>query len=477
MAKLERSAGTAEPARWRDVFAGARGRLTSGLLLLEMLVAIQILVVATIMPAVRKDLGDVQLYGWTFSATGLGQFAAIPIAGRAFDRFGARRLLAVTLLVYSVGLVFAAAAPSMLSLVFARLLQGIGGGSIYAVSLATVAKTYPSDIRARILALLAAMWILPGLLGPQIGSTLADTVGWRYAFLVPIPLLAIAAVLVFPALPQRIEEHREPVSLVWPILLAAGAGAVLAGLTDLSIWTVPLIVCGLALALPSLVRIVPAGTLRARRGMAAAAAAAFLLSLGFMAGDAFVPLMLTAVRGRSIGEAGWLLTFMSIAWAAGSWWQSRVATRLSAPRLVVIGGLGLAIGLGTLLAGLVDDPFTVARLGWTFDGIPLAIPYIGWTITGVGMGIAFPTIPLSVMAASSAGDEASELSSTLLMDTLGVAFGAGLAGASVALARSTGASLRVGLAAGFGIGLLATLLLLPIARRLPQPTPTATSGT
>jgi MFS family permease len=449
-----REAETLAPPRWRDVFAGARGRLTIGLLLLEMLVAIQILVVATIMPAVRRDLGDVQLYGWTFSATGLGQFAAIPIAGRAFDRFGAPRLLAVTLLVYSSGLGFAAIAPSMLALVFARLLQGVGGGAIYAVSLGTVAKTYPSDIRARVLALLAAMWILPGLVGPPLGALFASTVGWRYAFLVPIPMLAVAAVLVFPALP-RVGSDREPVSLVWPLLLAAGAGAVLGGLTDLSPLTIPLIVVGLAIALPALVRIVPSGTLRARRGMPAAAAAAFLLSVGFLAGDAFVTLMLTAIRGRSLAEAGLLLTFMTVAWAAGSWWQSRVAVRTSATKLVVIGGLALLAGLASLLLGLIR-------------AVPLAVPYVGWTITGIGMGIAFPTIPLSVMDASPKGEEASELSSTLLMDTLGVALGSGLAGASVALARSTGASLRIGLAGGFGIGVLACVLLLFVAPRLPQ---------
>jgi MFS transporter len=312
------------------------------------------------------------------------------------------------------------------------------------------------------------MWILPGIVGPPIGAVFAETIGWRYAFLVPIPLLALAAVLVFPALPRVAEADREPVSLVWPLALAAGAGAVLAGLTDLSTWTIPLIVVGLAVALPSLVRIVPTGTLRARPGMAAAAAAAFLLSLAFMAGDAFVPLMLTAVRDRTIAEAGILLTFMTVAWAAGSWWQSRVAVRISPARLVVIGGLGLGIGLLSLLLALVDEPFEVPLLGWSLT-VPLAIPYVGWTIAGVGMGIAFPTIPLSVMNASARGEEAAELSSTLLMDTLGVALGAGLTGASIALARSTGASLSTGLAAGFTIGLLATAMLLAIAHRLPGP--------
>ena len=441
-----------EPARWRAVFAGARGRLTAGLLLLEMLVAVQILVVATIMPAVRRDLGDLQLYGWTFSATGLGQFAAIPIAGRAFDRFGAPRVLGVTLFVFSAGLVFAAAAPSMLALIFARLLQGIGGGAMYAVSLSTVAKTYPSDIRARVLALLAAMWILPGVVGPPLGALFAATVGWRYAFLVPIPLLAVAAVLVFPELP-RIRSDGEPMSLIWPVLLSIGAGAVLAGLTSVSLFTIPLVVLGVGVAVPALLRIVPSGTLRARRGVAAAAAAAFVLSVGFEAGEAFVPLMLTAVRGRAIAEAGLLLTFMTVAWAGGSWWQSRVAVRISPRKLVAIGGSALATGLLSLLLALVD--------------VPLVVPYLGWTIAGVGMGIAWPTVPLSVMDASSRGRQASELSSTLLMDTLGVALGAGLAGASVALARSTGSPLRTGLAGAFAIGVLACGLLLSIAPRLP----------
>ena len=60
-------------------------------------------------------------------------------------------------------------APTMFILVVARFVQGIGGGGLYTVSLGTVAKTYPQDIRPRVMALLASMWILPGLVGPPIG--------------------------------------------------------------------------------------------------------------------------------------------------------------------------------------------------------------------------------------------------------------------------------------------------------------------
>ncbi len=445
----------ARPAKWREVFAGRRGRLTAGLLLLEALVAIQILIVATVMPAVREDLGAIYLYGWTFSAAGLGQFAAIPIAGHAVDRFGARRLLAVTLVVYAGGLVLASLAPSMLVLVLARLIQGVGGGAVYAVSLATVAKSYPESIRPRVLALLAAMWILPGLLGPPLGAVLVGTVGWRWAFASPLPVLVVAAILTFPALPDSVGDREKRIAMGPPLVLALGAGVFLAGLTiDPSLWTVLLVLAGLIVAIPPLRRIVPPGTFTARHGLPAAAAAAFLLSVAFVAADSFATLMLRVVNRRSLAEAGIVLTFMTVAWSAGSWWQSRVVPRWRLGNLLLFGTLLVVVGLVGAATALVH---------W-----PLVVSYAGWTVAGVGMGIAFPTIPLSVMNAAAKGEEATQLSSTLLMDTLGVAIGAGLGGSAVALAKATGAELRLGIAGAFAIGLLAALVLLVIARRLPE---------
>jgi MFS family permease len=139
----------AAPPRWREVFVGARGRLTTGLLILEALVAVEILVVATILPAVQRDLQGLQLYGWNYAALTLASFGAVPIAGRLTDRLCPRSVLGAAIGIYGVGLVLAASAPSMLVLVIARFVQGIGGGGLYVVSLATVAKTYPERISLR----------------------------------------------------------------------------------------------------------------------------------------------------------------------------------------------------------------------------------------------------------------------------------------------------------------------------------------
>jgi MFS family permease len=445
-----------EPAPWREVFQGRRGRLVAGLLLLEALVAIEALVVATIMPDVRRDLGDLQLYGLAFSASALATFASIPIAGRAADRYGAARVLAIMLAVFSLGLIVAGVAPTMPVLIAGRLLQGAGAGALYSVSLGTIAKTFPDRLRPRVLALLASMWILPGLVGPSFGALAASTVGWRWTFAAPVPVLLFAWILISPALREagvaKARGERLPVRASFQLMV--GAGLFLTGLTVISPWGIALVVIGAAAGIPALTEIVPRGTLRAAPGLPAAAAGAFLLSAAFFGVDSFITLMLTGVRGVSIAEASLVVTAATVTWSAGSLWQSSRAERISPRRLVLVGACLITAGIGAVAAGLID-------------AVPIVVPYVGWGFAGVGMGIAFPTIPLSVMREASEGTEAGELSSTLLMDTLGVAVGAGLGGGCIALSRAVGSGLGVGIAGAYGIGLAAAVALFLVIRRLP----------
>ena len=252
----------------------------------------------------------------------------------------------------------------------------------------------------------------------------------------------------------RVSEDESRLPVLASLVLMVGAGSLLAGLTDISAWSIPLVVVGLAVTIPALRRITPPGTLTARRGVPAAAAAAFLASAAFVATDGFVTLMLTETRGMSLGAASLILTASSLAWAAGSWWQSRMFERLGARRLTSIGAMLIAVGSAVVAVGLLD--------------VPLIVPYVGWAVGASGMGIVFPTIPLSVMGEVEEGREAGELSSTILMDYLGFGIGAGLAGASVALADPGTISIEAGLAGAFGVGIVAAVILALVARRLPD---------
>jgi MFS family permease len=348
----------------------------------------------------------------------------------------------------------------MLIYIVGMFLLGCAGGATYAISMGTVAKTFPERIRARVMALLATMWILPGLVGPPLGAFIASTIGWRWAFVVPIPMLVLAASLVLPALGEVVPaEEADRLPIRWSVQLAIGLAALLGGLTLTNLWSVPLAVVGLATGLPALLHIVPEGTLRARPGLPGAAVAMFLLSGAFFTVDSFIPLMLTELHDFTLMEAGIVITVATVTWSAGSWWQSRNAGNIDPGVLVTIGTALVLAGILGVATGLIA-------------GAPVLLVYIGWTVAGGGMGIAFPTIPLSVMSAAEEGKEAGQLSSTLLMDTLGATIGSGLGGASIAFATAArgNAGLRTGIAGAYALGLAGIILLLFIARRLPRGT-------
>jgi MFS family permease len=425
-----------------------------GLLGLETLFAVHFLTVATVMPAVLDDLGDISLYGASFWAASLLQLAAIPIASAAVDRFGARRPLHMLTVVYALGLLVAALAPAMVFVVAGRALQGLAAGAAYALSIGIVAKQIPEHQRARVLALLATTWILPGLLGPGVGALLVETVGWRWAFVAPLPVLVICLILLVPPLTDGATTDT-PIPWRRTMLLALGGTALFTSLTYLSPVTVVVGILGAIAGWFGLRALIPPGTLSARRGPPAAAAAAFLSSVTFVTADSFVSLMLTEVRGLSIAAVGIGFTMQTVAWAGGSWWQSRQVERRSLGTIVVIGTSIMAVGFAVAATGLIE-------------AVPIGVAYVGWVAAAGGMGIVFPTIPLSAMEAAGPGREASDLSPTLLMDMSGVAVGQGLGGIALANAVAVGLGIAVGLAGAFAVTGVAAVLLLLIAGRIPD---------
>lgn len=457
--------------RWRSIFRGRQGLLVSGLLILEALVAIYALVITTIMPSIRDDLGGTNIYGYVFSLWSLAAVMSIPVAGHAADRFGPRRPLTLAMGIFIVGLGTAGLAPTITIFAAGVFVQGAAGGAFYALSLGTVAKTFPESMRAKVMALLASMWILPGLVGPFLGATIAGQFGWRWTFVVPLPVLAICAAMVLPALGgihPEIDAAELPIR--WSMQVAFGAGIALFGLTQVSLMTFPIFLLGVAITVPAAGKIIPRGMFRAQPGLPAAAAAMFLLSFAFLASESFIPLMLTAVRGFSLEQAGFVITLSTVAWAAGSWWQSRAATRRALGHLERIGASLLATGIVmTGVAGLTMAPIWLA--------------YVGWSVAGLGMGIAWPTLPLAAMTVAESGKEAGQLSSTLLMDTIGMAFGSGLGGACIALATSGAHSeaenlgqpggpanipgLATGMAWAIGLSVIGALALIAISHRIP----------
>jgi MFS family permease len=449
------------PMRWRELFQRGRGKLTAGILLVEFLVAVEALVVIAIMPAIRRDLGGLEFYGLVFAGFSLAALVLAPIAGRAADRRGPAQPFLLFGTLFIVGTVLCGLAPSMPLLALARVVQGGGAGGAYTVALAAVTRIYPESGRARVLALLAGAWIVPGLLGPSFGALMASTLGWRWAFVSIIPLTVIAIALTMPALLDLSSSPPPPgegqgggprLSLRWPLELAAGVAALITGLSLVSWFSPPLVAVGAWLTWSALGHILPVGSLRARPGPPAAVMTIFLLILAFIGADYFIPLMLTGVRGRSLAEAGVVITLGTVSWSLGNWWQSHAVVRTSSVTLVRLGGAILTMAIVGIMA--------------TLAGAPLAIAYIAWLAAGVGMGIAYPTAYLVIMNGADAAGAGSAVSSEQVAERLALALGGGLGGVSIALAAGLHASLSAGLAGAFALALLAAVASVALAPRL-----------
>jgi MFS family permease len=442
--------------------------LTIGLVLTITLVASEALAVTTIMPIVADDLagGDRTLYGWVFSAFVLASLVGIAAAGVLIDRGSLTRPYLLGLGLFCIGLVVGGLAPSMPVLVLGRVLQGLGAGAIPAVAYVAIGRALPEHLRARMFATLSTAWVLPGLLGPFVAGVIAEAFHWRLVFLGLLPLIGIAAVMAVPAIraipaaTAVAQEHDVALDarrrLPLALLLTFGAGLTIAGLTDASPWPgLGLIIVGLALAVPAFARLTPPGTLRAARGLPAAVLLRGMLTFAFFCADAYVALALQEWRGTSAIVAGIALTAATLSWTSGAWIQARLIGRIG-PRPLVRTGF-LVVGMGILGFSAVLSP-----------SVPLVLGIAAWAVAGLGMGFSYSPLALTVLREAPVETQGASTAGLQLSDVLGTALGTGVGGALIALGARQGAEAWVGLAAAFGVGVVAAAFGSVLAGRLPR---------
>lgn len=407
----------------------SRRLILVGLLLLVTIVATEAMAVATVMPVVEADLGDLWLYGWVFSAFHLGTLVGIVVGGREADRLDPAIPLALGLGVFCAGLVVAGLAPGMGVVVAGRALQGFGAGAIPTVAYVCVGRGFAPELRPKVFAALSTAWVLPSLVAPLAASAVAEHLGWRWVFLGLVPFAAVAGALavlsVRPLGRPSDPPDRDGGRVLLVVRLTIGATILLAGLTsDFAPALVVMVLIGSALLLASLRSLTPPGTLRLRPRLPAAVGLRGVLTFGFFSADAFVPLALISVRGESTVYAGFVLAAGALTWTIGSWVQARYCLTLGADRLVRLGGVVSLVSLAVYLIGLSSQ-------------VPVWIWFLGSALAGFGIGVAYS--PLSVVTLDEAvrGREGAATTALQLSDVLGIALGTGAAGAIVAAGERT----------------------------------------
>jgi EmrB/QacA subfamily drug resistance transporter len=189
-----------------------RRMLLLGLCLGVLLGALDQTVVGTSLPKIVASIGGFEHFAWVFSAYMLASTCAIPLAGKLSDLYGRRPVYLVGMSIFLFGSILCGLAQDMIQLVLFRGIQGIGGGMLFPVAMATVADIYAPAERGKIQGLIGATFGFASVIGPFIGGWIVDYLNifdissWRWVFYVNMPVgaLALTVVLIyFPRLPKR----------------------------------------------------------------------------------------------------------------------------------------------------------------------------------------------------------------------------------------------------------------------------------
>jgi MFS family permease len=440
-------------------------------------VAFEGMAVATALPVVLQHLGDVRLYGWTFTAFMLTQLVGALFAGSAVDRIGLAVPLLVAVLLFAGGLLVGGAAPSMPVLVGARAVQGFGAGVVGVVVNVAIGRGYPEAARPRIYAVLSSAWVLPSVVGPLVAGVVAQDVSWRWVFLGVVPIVLAAGALALAPLRRldRIHPRRGTGGtgssagtggsgatgargrVLGGFGIALGTGLVITGLgTHPQGLGLLLAGLGLLVGIPSFRRILPTPT--GKGPLVSVLAVSGLATLAFFGTEAFLPLTLTAVHHRNPVAAGLVLTAASLSWTAGAWGQARWGNR--------VGSRGvLCAGLALLVVGIAG----AASLTWAQN--PVWVAWVAWAVAGFGLGLAYPTATLVVLRVAENDTQGAAVAAQQVCFTLGIAVGAGIGGLSLAWSVARGHGPALGLRAFDAAAMVIALLgvLVSSATRIPPP--------
>jgi EmrB/QacA subfamily drug resistance transporter len=359
---------------------------------------LDIAVVNTALSAIAADL-DTGLHGlqWVVDAYTLALATVVLTAGSLADRYGRRLVFAIGLVVFTTMSAVCAAAASIEMLDAARAVQGLGAAAMFATSLALLADAFP-DARARAGAL-AAYGATIGAsfaIGPAVGGALTSGLGWRWVFLVNLPIGALCLYIAVAKVRESRESHARPVDKLGLVTLTGGLFLLVLGLlrgNELG-WGSTAILAELAGATVLLTAFVivqargkmpmlPLSLFRSG-AFTGAQLTAFAISASFFAVFLYATIYMQHVLGLSAIEAGlvYLPSTMTILFVSAA--TAQLAEKVHPGALISVGLLLVAAGMALLSTLGVDSSWTAVLPGTIIAGIGTGL--FNPSVTAVALG-------------------------------------------------------------------------------------------
>jgi MFS family permease len=347
------------------------------------------LIVATMMPSIIAEVGGERFVAWTFALYETGSIVAGAASGLVALSYGLRRPMVVAALLFAIGCLVSAAAPSMPVLLAGRAAQGLGGGGLVAMAFVSVPLLFPPRLMPRAMAAMSLVWGASAFLGPLIGGVFVTHATWRGGFVFFGVQALVLGGWIWIAL-RRDQGNIAPAGAgclpVWRLVLLCLAvlGVAYAGVAATSTLMVLSLLAGLGAlvffairdAKSGADRLLPLGAVNPATQLGAAIVMVLAMSAAAMGLTTYGPLLMSHIHGSSPLLAGYIVALSSIGWSVAAVLVSGSPARRD-PLLIALGmimvvlsGIGLLISIPNgpvwliaVSAGLEGAGFGLA---WTF---------------------------------------------------------------------------------------------------------------
>ncbi|AXI03797.1 MFS transporter [Aquirhabdus parva] len=346
--------------------------------------------VSTLLPYIKGQFQDQTLYPWLLSGFILASVLVTPVAGVLSDRLGEKRTMQTALGLFLIGSIAIGYAPSISTLIAARVLQGIGAGAIMVTTYVIIGKLYSNQERGKMQGLLSLVWGVAAIVGPMLGALIQEYWGWQMVFLLNVPLCAVIIVMIALLYPNKpVASQGAKIDALTLISFAGLLGGILLLIMAHSLQLGPLVSHILAvIVLVSLIiqvvrirgnqsrSLVPVAFLRERRFVIPALLTA-LASIALYATVTLLPLYLSGSKHLSAIEGGFLVMASALGWVVGSAVCGGLISKTNFRITAIIGAVLLVIGVGVL--HLLDSTASNAYFAFAQVCIGLGIGFCATT--------------------------------------------------------------------------------------------------
>jgi EmrB/QacA subfamily drug resistance transporter len=402
MARAERKAAAAESALTGVMTHRQIMFVLFGLMAGMFLSALDQSVVGTAMRTIADDLNGLSAQAWVTTAYLITSTIATPIYGKLGDIFGRRKLFIAAISIFIFGSVICGFANSMYELAAFRAIQGIGAGGLFALALTILADIVPPRDRARYQGMFLAVFGTSSVIGPLVGGLLAGIdsfagiTGWRWIFLMNIPIGAIALLLVVSYLHVPHLEAKSKKIDWWgvltiivgvvPLLIVAEQGREWGWASTNSITAYVLGVVGI-ISFIIIERkmgedaILPLHLFKSRT-FSLTTLLGVIVGMGMFGGMISLPLVLQIVYGATPTESGYLMIPMVMGLMASSILSGQITSRTGKYKIFMV--------LGTALMSVSFLYLSTLVYTWAIWQVS-----IGMVIMGLGLGQMMQTLTIA----------------------------------------------------------------------------------